>query len=122
MVKPKEKLDNSYLAAPVINTASDLLEALLVSQKVYHDRKERLDKFAKKNPDSPLLAQLDYELIADVNLFNLSEKLIENTQYVEGKLQNEFNELKDWLLKEQKTNIILYEENVRLKFTLKKAS
>jgi hypothetical protein len=122
MKKPKQKLDNSYLAAPVINTASDLLEALIVSQKVYQDRKERLDKFAKKNPESPLLAQLDYELIADANLFNLAEKLIENTQYVESKLQAEFNELKAWLLDEQSKNIKLFEENATFKFHIKKAS
>jgi hypothetical protein len=117
-----QKLDNSYLAAPVINTAIDLLDALVVSQKVYEARKLRLDNFAKKFPDSLMLAQLDYELIADTNLFNLAEKMIENTQYVEGKLQDEFNYLKDWLLKEQQQNILLFEENVKLKYHLKKAS
>lgn len=120
--KVLHKLDNSYLSAPVINTAFDLLEALVASQKVYKDRKERLDRFAKKNPESPLLAQLDYELHCDANLFNLAEKLIENTQVVEDKIQDEFNVLKAWLKKEQQQNIALFEENAKMKFTLKKAS
>lgn len=116
MNDPPKKLDNGYLSAPVINTAGDLLAALLVSQKVYLSRKERLDKFAKKNPNSPLLAQFDYELLADATLFNLAEKLIENTQWVEDRLQDEFNVLKDWLLKEQQKNIRLFEENETFKF------
>lgn len=127
MTEIPKKLDNSYLANPTVNTVSDLLEAMKNSKAVFQERKTRFASYSKSElkkaqPNHALLAQLDYELKCDLMLFNLAEQLISNTQYVEARLQDEFDYLKNWLRSEQMENIKLVEENFTLKLTLKNAS
>jgi len=116
-----ETLENGYLkrnfiSIPAATSALTLQEAMKRSLEVYHERKKKLDAYAKKaKADQAFIREIHFQLQADVDLYNSAAQMINDIDHLEKQAGVEFDTLNGKLISALDENVNLLKQVISLR-------